>query len=108
MRDPGVMEELRVGLIGGGFSGRIQARSVRMAGGRLVGVAGSTAERGDSLAVELGAERGYPSGGELASADEVDVVHVCTPNHLHLPLARTALEAGKHVVCEKPVALDSA
>ncbi len=41
-------------------------------------------------------------------ADGIDVVHVCTPNHLHLPLALAALEAGKHVVCEKPVALDSA
>ena len=39
---------------------------------------------------------------------EVDVVHICTPNHLHLPLAEAALAAGKHVVCEKPLALDAA
>ena len=38
----------------------------------------------------------------------VDVVHVCTPNHLHLPLAEAALAAGKHVICEKPLALDAA
>ena len=41
-------------------------------------------------------------------ADDVDVVHICTPNHLHLPLAEAALAAGKHVICEKPLALDAA
>jgi len=39
---------------------------------------------------------------------DVDVVHICTPNHLHLPLAEAALAAGKHVICEKPLALDAA
>ena len=39
---------------------------------------------------------------------DVDVVHICTPNHLHRPLAEAALAAGKHVVCEKPLALDAA
>ena len=38
---------------------------------------------------------------------DVDVVHICTPNHLHVPLAEAALAAGKHVICEKPIALDS-
>ena len=41
-------------------------------------------------------------------ADDVDVVHICTPNHLHQPLAEAALAAGKHVICEKPLALDVA
>ena len=44
----------------------------------------------------------------LATSADVDVVHICTPNHLHGPLARAALEAGKHVVCEKPLATDPA
>ncbi len=39
---------------------------------------------------------------------DIDVVHICTPNHLHLPLAEAALAAGKHVICEKPLALDAA
>ena len=39
---------------------------------------------------------------------ELDVVHICTPNHLHEPLAAAALAAGKHVVCEKPLAMDAA
>ena len=66
------------------------------------------AERARAAAAEIGAERAFASAEELVASDEIDVVHVCTPNHLHLPLARAALEAGKHVVCEKPVALDAA
>ena len=58
-------------------------------------------------AAEIGADRAFASAEELVVSDEVDVVHVCAPNNLHLPLARAALEAGKHVVCEKPVAFDA-
>ena len=47
-------------------------------------------------------------GGARRGADDVDVVHICTPNHLHVPLAEAALAAGKHVICEKPIALDAA
>jgi predicted dehydrogenase len=100
--------ELGVGVIGAGFIGRVHARSARLAGGRIVGVAASTPERSDAAGRELGAERAFASGEELAGADDVDVVHICTPNHLHLPLALAALRAGKHVVCEKPLALDAA
>lgn len=56
----------------------------------------------------LGAERGFASSEELVVADDVDVVHICTPNHLHEPLAEAALAAGKHVICEKPLAMDVA
>ena len=53
----------------------------------------------------LGAERGF-AAEDLATSPDVDVVHICTPNHLHAPLALAALEAGKHVVCEKPLATE--
>ena len=49
-----------------------------------------------------------PAPRSSSTADDVDVVHICTPNHLHLPLAEAALAAGKHVICEKPLALDVA
>jgi len=77
-----------------------------LAGGRLVGIAASTPERSARAAAALGAERGFDSGEALIEADDVDVVHICTPNHLHAPLAEAALAAGKHVVCEKPLAMD--
>jgi predicted dehydrogenase len=59
-------------------------------------------------AAELGAERAATSAAELVGDPDIDVVHVCTPNNLHLPLAEAALEAGKHVVCEKPLGMDAA
>jgi predicted dehydrogenase len=106
--EPRRIAPLRAGVIGTGFIGRVHARSARLAGARLAGVTASTAESADRAAAELGAERAFADAEELIASDEIDVVHVCAPNHLHLPLATTALESGKHVVCEKPGALDAA
>ena len=102
------MVALRAAVVGTGFIGRVHARSARLAGARLVGVAGSSPEKGRVAAEEVGAEHAFASGEELVEADGLDVVHICTPNHLHEPLALKALAAGKHVVLEKPVALDGA
>jgi predicted dehydrogenase len=102
-----VPDELRVAIAGTGFIGTVHARSARLAGAHLVGVAASTPERAEAAARELGAERGFASAEELVVADGVDVVHICTPNHLHRSLAEAALAAGKHVICEKPLALDA-
>ena len=99
---------LRVGIAGAGFIGAVHARAARLARARLVGVAASTLEGAESAARRLGAERAFPSAEALVESPDVDVVHVCTPNHLHLPLAEAALAAGKHVICEKPLALDLA
>lgn len=100
--------QLGAGIIGAGFIGRVHARAARLAGARLAGVAASSPERAAGAREELGAERGFATAQELIASDEVDVVHVCAPNHLHLPLARAALENGKHLICEKPLALDAA
>ena len=101
------VRELRVGVVGTGFIGRVHARAARVAGARLAGVASSTPERAAAAQRELGAECGYDSAEELIASEAIDVVHICTPNNLHVPLAQAAIAAGKHVVCEKPVALDS-
>ena len=112
--DPQVAERaptpaaLRVGVIGAGFIGGVHARSARLAGAHLVGVAASSPESAERAARDLRAERAFASAEELIGSDDIDVVHVCAPNHLHVPLATAALEAGKHVVCEKPIALDAA
>jgi predicted dehydrogenase len=71
-------------------------------------VLGSTPERGEERAAALGVERAYPSLGALLDDGTVDVVHVTSPNHLHVPQARQILEAGRHVVCEKPLAMAAA
>ncbi|HYZ92390.1 MAG TPA: Gfo/Idh/MocA family oxidoreductase [Actinomycetota bacterium] len=101
-------QPLRAGIVGTGFVGRVHARSARLAGAELVGVAASTPERGAIAAGELGAVRSFDSAHELVTSGDIDVVHICTPNYLHAPLTLAALEAGKHVICEKPLALDAA
>jgi predicted dehydrogenase len=95
---------LRHGIIGTGFMATVHARAVRRNGGVVTLVAGSTPERGRAAVASLGSQAAADRAEDLVSAADVDVVHVCTPNDLHAPLARLALEAGKHVVCEKPLA----
>jgi predicted dehydrogenase len=97
---------VRVAIAGTGFIGAVHARSARLAGARLVGVAASSPESARRAAAALGADHAFDSALQLVEAPDVDVVHICTPNHLHVPLAEAALAAGKHVICEKPIALD--
>src|SRR3954467_9783019 len=99
---------VRVAIAGTGFIGAVHARSARLAGASLVGVAASSPESARRAQAALGAERAFDSAEEMVVADDIDVVHICTPNHLHVPLAEAALAAGKHVVCEKPLAVDAA
>jgi predicted dehydrogenase len=102
---PAMVDGLRAGIIGAGFIGAVHARSARLAGARLAGVATSSPERSRAAAERLGAERAFDTPEELATDDGVDVVHICAPNHLHADLAALALARGKHVVCEKPLAI---
>ncbi|MGV9772102.1 Gfo/Idh/MocA family protein [Streptosporangium sp. NPDC003464] len=99
-------DQVRVGIIGTGFMGTVHARSARLAGARIVGAVGSGREKTAQAGAGLGAERAFGSAEELIASADVDVVHICTPNHLHASLALKALDAGKHVVCEKPLATD--
>ncbi|WP_245980254.1 Gfo/Idh/MocA family protein [Gryllotalpicola protaetiae] len=82
----------------------VHSRAARAARARLIGVVGSSPARGAAAAEELGIEQAYGSLDELLAAPGIDVVHVTTPNALHAPQALAVLAAGKHVVCEKPLA----
>ena len=99
--------EVGTAIVGVGFMGSAHARAALLAGGRLVGVAASTPERSKEAATRLGAHRGFASAQALVEDPEVEIVHLCVPNHLHVPLAAAALANGKHVICEKPLALDA-
>src|SRR5688572_6831721 len=99
---------LRIGIIGAGFIGAVHARAARRVGARVVGVTASTPQNTTDAVARLGAERGFARADDMLADGEIDVVHVCTPNYLHRPLAEAALAAGKHVVCEKPLGLDVA
>jgi predicted dehydrogenase len=98
----------RVGIIGGGFMATVHSRAARAAGAELVAVASSSPERSRRAAADLGFARAAASVDELLADPSIEVVHVCTPNATHADLAARALRAGKHVVCEKPLATDSA
>jgi predicted dehydrogenase len=100
--------EVGAAVIGTGFIGTVHVEQLRRIGVRVRGVLGSTPERGEERAATLGVERAYPSLEALLDDGTVDVVHVTSPNHLHVPQARQILEAGRHVVCEKPLAMAAA
>ena len=95
-------------VIGTGFIGTVHVEQLRRIGVQVRGVLGSTPERGQARAAELGVPRAYASLEALLADDSVDVVHVTSPNHLHLPHAQAVLAAGRHVVCEKPLGLTAA
>lgn len=95
---------LRSGIIGAGFIGQVHARAVRAAGGRLVAVADASPVGVEAVAARMGADWAAPSAEALIASPDVDVVHICTPNFLHADLAGAAIAAGKHVICEKPLA----
>ena len=99
---------LRAAVIGAGFVGRAHIESLRRQGIPVVGVLGSSRERASEAARTLRLDRAYASLEELAKDREVDVVHVCTPNHVHAEQTTALMRAGKHVMCEKPMAMSAA
>jgi predicted dehydrogenase len=90
-----------------GFMGTTHTQMLRRLGIPIEGILGLSAEEGAAAAQKLGIPHVYGSFDELLADPKVDVVHLCTPNHLHYPMAKEALKAGKHVICEKPLAMDS-
>jgi predicted dehydrogenase len=94
-------------VIGAGFVGRAHIESIRRLGIPVRGILGSSPERTAAECKSLNIERAYASLEELAADQSVTSVHICTPNHVHFPQASTMLRAGKHVLCEKPLTMDS-
>jgi predicted dehydrogenase len=94
-------------VIGTGFIGTVHVEQLRRIGVQVRGVLGSTPERGEARAQALGVARAYESLDALLDDTSVEVVHVTSPNHLHVPQARQILQRGRHVVCEKPLAMDA-
>jgi len=101
------MSELRVGILGCGKMGRIYARWFsRNACARVVSFYNRTFSRAEELAAQYPGTRAMKSWQEVTEDADVDVVGICTPSHEHLAQMRSAVLAGKHVLCEKPMALD--
>jgi predicted dehydrogenase len=99
---------LRVAVIGTGFVGPFHVDAVRRGGyGEVVALVGSDEQRTRQRAEALGVGVGTADFDSILADDSIGVVHVCTPNNTHVELATAVLEAGKHLVLEKPIALDS-
>ncbi len=100
--------EIGAAVVGTGFIGAVHVEALRRLGVQVHGVVGSTRERAAARAVETGLPRAYDSFPAMLDDPRVDVVHITSPNHLHHEHSLAALRAGKHVVCEKPLAMTPA
>lgn len=95
-------------VIGTGFIGAVHVDALRRLGVEVVGVLGSSPERGRDRAAEAGLPPAYGTLDDLLNDQRVKVVHITSPNNAHVAQARAVIAAGRHVVCEKPLATTSA
>ncbi len=100
--------EINTAVAGTGFIGPVHVEALRRLGVHVCGILGSTPEKSLSAARGLGLKKGYKDFDEILKDPTIDVVHIATPNVLHFTMAKSALENGKHVMCEKPLAMTSA
>ncbi|HHV63015.1 MAG TPA: Gfo/Idh/MocA family oxidoreductase [Firmicutes bacterium] len=102
------MKKIPVGVIGTGFIGPAHVEALRRTGlVDVVAIADIDQEVADRKAEQLGIEKAYGDWQKILADPDIEAVHICTPNNLHYPMSKAALEAGKHVVCEKPLAMNS-
>jgi len=94
-------------VIGTGFIGEVHTQTLRRLGVEVRGVLGSSADRGATRAKEMGVPRSYADLEELLCDADVHVVHVASPNHAHFEQVKRVLASGRHVICEKPLAMTS-
>jgi predicted dehydrogenase len=100
-------DQITAGVVGVGFIGAAHVEALRRLGVEVAGIVGSTTDRASAKAGTLGIANVYEDVEEMATDPDIDVVHLASPNYAHADQARAVLDAGKHVVCEKPLALDA-
>lgn len=97
-------EAARAGVIGPSGIGRVHIECLHRLGVEVQALTASSPARSTELASELGVPIACGDARELVAREDLDVVHICSPPNLHAEQAMLAIEAGKHVVCEKPLA----
>src|SRR5437899_7173925 len=99
------MQRFKTAVFGTGFVGRVHLEGIRRLGNvEIYAIGEPQVEKAQQLADEFGATKVEADYRKILEDPAVDAVHVCTPNALHFPIAKDALAAGKHVLCEKPLA----
>jgi predicted dehydrogenase len=103
------MRTIRWGVLGAAKIGltKVIPAMQRAEGCEIVALASRSLEKARAAAGPLGIPRAYGSYEELLADREIEAVYIPLPNHLHVPWTIKAAEAGKHVLCEKPIGLDA-
>jgi predicted dehydrogenase len=106
MKLPRSIHQLRAGLIGTGFIGPVHLEALRRLGVRVAALC-DLPDRVRAAADRFGIPEAYGDYREMLRSPSVDVVHITSPNRFHCEMSLAALKAGKHVVCEKPLAMNT-
>src|SRR6266404_2035343 len=103
------MKEIKTAMFGTGFMGKVHTEAIRRLGNVEVAVvAGSSQAVAEKFAAAVDIPKATGDWESVLKDPAIDAVHVCTPNVLHYPMVKAALQAGKHVLCEKPLTMNSA
>lgn len=100
--------DIGVAIVGSGFMGPAHTEALRRLGISVRGILGSSEEKSTRAAAQLGIPRAYATYDELLADERIHSVHITTPNKHHHSMVVAALDAGKHVLCEKPLAMNAA
>ena len=101
------MSKIQAAVIGSGFIGPVHVEALRRAGIPVVGILDADPQRSREAAARLQLPKAYAELDELLDDDQVQAVHIAVPNRFHYDMAKKSLANGKHVLCEKPLAMDS-
>lgn len=103
------MRKIKTAMIGCGFMGKTHTEAIRRLGHvEVAAVVGGTQKEADDFAAAYHVPKATANLAEVLADPEIEAVHVCTPNALHHPISKAALEAGKNVLCEKPLTMTAA
>jgi predicted dehydrogenase len=106
MKSKPSIHSLKAGVIGTGFIGPVHVEALRRLGVTVTAIC-DVADLGAQAAARLAIPQAFAHYRDLLACPEVDVVHITTPNRFHCEMSLAALRAGKHVVCEKPLAMNT-
>ncbi len=99
------MDEVKIGIVGAKFAADFHVRTwKRIPGAKVVAVSNRTTETRENFMKTHGISKGYSNYKDLISDPDVELVDICLPNYMHAEVAIAAMEAGKDVICEKPIA----